>query len=56
MNAPTKIEGKDRYATGVLKYAQMGYWTTSAKTWSFSSAAAPSATPWASRPAPWPTA
>jgi ribulose-bisphosphate carboxylase large chain len=26
MNAPTKIEGKDRYAAGVLKYAQMGYW------------------------------
>jgi ribulose-bisphosphate carboxylase large chain len=26
MNAPAKIEGKDRYAAGVLKYAQMGYW------------------------------
>jgi ribulose-bisphosphate carboxylase large chain len=26
MNAPEKIEGKARYAAGVLKYAQMGYW------------------------------
>jgi ribulose-bisphosphate carboxylase large chain len=26
MNVQTEIKGKDRYAAGVLKYAQMGYW------------------------------
>ena len=26
MNAPQKLEGKARYAAGVMKYAQMGYW------------------------------